>query len=81
MFSKTRRVLAVSAFAGCSIAVLVGWLTGFFARVAAGVSTTWDSLLAWLRAPLDLGHLVGATAAVLVPLSLIAIIIVVLSDD
>ncbi|WP_020385301.1 hypothetical protein [Kribbella catacumbae] len=81
MFSTTRRVVAVSAFAGCSVAVLAGWLTGFFARVVTGVSRSWDSLLAWLRAPLDMSHLVAATAAVLVPLVLILVIIMVLSDD
>lgn len=81
MFSTSRRVVAVSAFAACSIAVLAGWLTGFFGRVVAGVSRTWTALLAWLRAPLDMGHLVAGTTAVLVPLILILVILVVLSDD
>jgi hypothetical protein len=81
MFSTTRRIVAISVLAGGSAAVLVGWLTGFFGRVVAGASRTWDRFLAWLQAPLDLDHLVAATAAVVVPLVAIFVIIAVLSDD
>lgn len=81
MLSTTRRIVGIAVLAGGSAAVLVGWLTGFFGRAFAGASTTWGQLLAWLQAPLDLDHLVAATAAVVVPLLLIIVIIAVLSDD
>jgi hypothetical protein len=81
MFSTTRRIVAITVLAAGSAAVFVGWLTGFFGRAVAGAVTTWNRLLAWLQAPLDLDHLVTATAAVVVPLLLIVVVIVVLSDD
>ncbi|MGC4939378.1 hypothetical protein [Kribbella sp. DT2] len=81
MFSTTRRFVAVSVLGGGIAAVLVGWLTGFFGRVIAGASRTCTRFLAWLQAPLDLDHLVAATAAVVVPLVVIFVIIAVLSDD
>ncbi|WP_328990441.1 hypothetical protein OG394_29675 [Kribbella sp. NBC_01245] len=81
MFSTTRRIVAISVLAGGSTAVLAGWLTGFFTWVMVGVTRTWDRLLAWLQAPLDTGHLVAASTAVLVPLIFVLVIIMVLSDD
>lgn len=81
MFSTFRRTVAIGVLAGGSVAVLIGWRTGFFGRVVTVASTTWNRLLAWLQAPLDLDHLVAATAAVVVPLLLIVVVIAVLSDD
>jgi hypothetical protein len=81
MFGTTRRIVAIGVLAGGSTAVLAGWLTGFVARVLARASRTWDGLLAWLQAPLDMSHLLAATTAVIVPLILILVIIMVLSDD
>lgn len=81
MVSTTRRIVAITVLAAGSAAVLTGWLTGFFGRVVADASKTWDRFAAWLQAPLDLDHLVAAAAAVVVPLLLVFVIVVVLSDD
>jgi hypothetical protein len=81
MFSTARRIVAITVLAGGIAAVFIGWLTGFFGRVVAGASRIWARFFAWLHAPLDLDHLVAATAAVVVPLLLIFVIIAVLSDD
>lgn len=80
MLRTTRRMVGISVLAGGSIAVLAGWLTGFFGRVITGVSRTWDRFLAWLQAPLGLDHLVAVTTAILIPL-IIIIVVLVLSDD
>lgn len=81
MLRTTRRMVGISVLAGGSIAVLAGWLTGFFGRVITGASRTWDRFLAWLQAPLGLDHLVAATTAILIPLIIIFVVILVLSDD
>jgi hypothetical protein len=81
MPGRSRRIVGAGVLACGGAAVLVGWLTGFFARVTADAGRIWDRLLAWVHAPLDLEHVAAAAATVLVSLVLFFVVIAILSDD
>ena len=81
MFRTARTVVGLSVFGGISIAVVVGWVTGFFHKAFGVISGLWTSFLAWLDQPFDTSHLFAGVGAVLIPVAIIFAVLFALTDS
>ncbi|WP_424863087.1 hypothetical protein [Streptomyces sp. MMS24-I29] len=80
VFRNTRLVVGLCLASGISAAAVIGWLTGFFARIADFVAGLWNELVTWLDSPLGWDHLLAGAGVLLAPVILLVVILA-LSDN
>lgn len=81
MFKNARSIVGLGLLLAVAVAVVVGWVTGFFGRVAATVSGLWSGLMAWINQPLGWeDHLVARLGVLLIP-AIILLVIFAIADD
>lgn len=76
MFATTRRIVGFSLLTGISLAGIIGWVTGWWARLSARVDQLWSDLVAWATSPVTMDHILAVGAVVLVPIALLAVLFV-----
>lgn len=52
MFKSARLIIALSLIGGVSLAVIIGWVTGFFGSIADTVAGLWNDFMDWINSPL-----------------------------
>ncbi|WP_327357867.1 hypothetical protein [Streptomyces sp. NBC_01304] len=52
MFKSARAVIARGLIGGVCLAVIVGWVTGFFTSIASTVAGLWNDFMGWNNSPL-----------------------------
>lgn len=77
MFSKIRLLIGLGILSGASIAVLIGWLSGFFSLLAGRAHQLWVMTTAWISSSLSIESILVA----LMPLVMIVVIVLVLHDS
>ncbi|MFI9629309.1 hypothetical protein [Streptomyces sp. NPDC052042] len=75
VLKNTRVVIGLCLAGGISAAVVIGWPTGFFARIADFVAGLWNGLVAWLSSPLGWDHLLAGAGVLLAPVIMLVIIL------
>ncbi|MFJ1733161.1 hypothetical protein [Streptomyces sp. NPDC088254] len=74
MFKSARVIIALGLIGGVSLAVIVGWVTGFFALVATTVSGLWNDFMGWINSPLGWEHLLAGAGVLIVPVIVLVLI-------
>ncbi|MFJ4622171.1 hypothetical protein [Streptomyces sp. NPDC088812] len=62
MFKSARAIIALGLIGGVGLAVIVGWVTGFFVSIATTVSGLWNNFMGWINSPLGWEHLLAGPA-------------------
>lgn len=74
MFRSARAIIALGLIGGVSLAVIVGWVTGFFASIADTVAGLENDFMGWVNSPLGWEHLLAGAGALIVPVIVLVLI-------
>lgn len=74
MVKNARMVIGFGVLGMVAALILGGWLTGFFARVAAVVSGVWEGFIAWVTSPFSFEHALAALGVLAIPLIILIVI-------
>ncbi|WP_338675889.1 hypothetical protein V1460_25190 [Streptomyces sp. SCSIO 30461] len=74
VFKSARAIIALSLIGGVSLAVVVGWVTGFLASITSAVAGLWNNFMGWINSPLGWEHLLAGTGVLIVPVIVLVLI-------
>lgn len=74
MFKSARAIIALGLIGGVSLAVIVGWVTGFFTSIASTVAGLWNDFTGWISSPLGWEHLFAGAGVLIVPIIVLVLI-------
>ncbi|MFJ5724742.1 hypothetical protein [Streptomyces sp. NPDC093149] len=74
MFKSARAIIALGLIGGVSLAVIVGWVTGFLASIASTVAGLRNDFIGWINLPLGWEHLLAGAGVLLVPIIVLVLI-------
>ncbi|MGW0881385.1 hypothetical protein [Streptomyces sp. NPDC002671] len=80
MFKSARLIVALILIGGVSLAVIVGWVAGFFGSIADTVAGLWNDFMDWINSPLGWEHLLAGAGVLFVPV-IVLILIFAIADD
>ncbi|MFI8091533.1 hypothetical protein ACIF9R_24970 [Streptomyces sp. NPDC086080] len=80
MFKSARLIIALSLIGGVSLAVIIGWVTGFFVSIADTVAGLWNDFTDWINLPLGWEHLLAGAGVLFVPV-IVLIVIFAIADN
>ena len=74
MFKSARAITALGLIGGVSLAVIVGWVTSFFASITSTVAGLWINFMGWINSPLGWEYLLAGAGVLIVPVIVLVLI-------
>lgn len=74
MFKSAHAIISLMLLGGVSLAVVVGWVTGFFGWITSTVAGLWGNFTAWINSPLGWEHLLAGAGVLIIPLIVLVLI-------
>ncbi|WP_030559197.1 hypothetical protein [Streptomyces aureocirculatus] len=71
---QARAIIVLGLIGGVSLAVIIGWGTGFFVAIASTGAGLWNDFMGWINSPLRWEHLLAGAGVLIVPVIVLVLI-------
>ncbi|MFC8125542.1 hypothetical protein [Streptomyces sp. NPDC057302] len=75
MLKSARAIIVLGLIGGVSLAVIIGWGTGFFASIASIGVDLWNDFMGWINSPLGWEHVLAGAGVLSVPVIVFVLIL------